>query len=537
VNAARVSAVLRLELQALRREPLVWLCALVLGVVAATFTGAGPIELVADRGDVPRSSPWSLALACTAIAAFGQVLTTMVSATAVLRDEAVRLTPLLQATRLSAGEAVLGKLAATLIALTVVYAAVPLGMVVGATMQEPHAPAVWQIVASWAAIGLPVMLAVATLQVSVAALTGRLWAVVGVGLVLLWLWSASVDAARSGTAAVWALAVDPFASAPIVAATTHWTPAQRASSFVALTSGYYAGRIVWSAMAVLTLVLALRNRWRPRELSAARPIAMVHEPSDRVRPWPTVAAVPSARAVALSSARVTWRWITRDVGFRVLLLLGAFNVGVHTWIDVTADAPADTQRAVAFRALLVHSRLFLILLATIYAGEVVWRAREVRMAGLLDATPGARRARAAGDLLGTLAAQGCTCVALTLLVHCLASLAAQRWLPTAAWSLAMLLSPGLVFGSWMLASVLVHVLVPQKVVAHLLLIAGWTLAVARTGGGTEGVWRTLDWPWPDGVLAGTGAIPLVQLTGLVALLGVSLVVAVLAVGRERGRGR
>ena len=105
----RMRAVLRLELLTQRREPLTVLYVLVLGLLAAAFAAAGPVELVRNRGAVPRDAAWSMLLASTALTAFGQVITTMVAATVVLRDEQDRVAAQLFVTRLTRGEYLTGK--------------------------------------------------------------------------------------------------------------------------------------------------------------------------------------------------------------------------------------------------------------------------------------------------------------------------------------------------------------------------------------------------------------------------------------------
>jgi hypothetical protein len=121
--------------------------------------------------------------------------------------------------------------------------------------------------------------------------------------------------------------------------------------------------------------------------------------------------------------------------------------------------------------LLEHARLFLILLATIYAGELVWREREERSAPFFDALPVAEGALIVGRIAGAVAAQ---CVLVAGLV--IAVTAGLVWqgagvpfgLPALAAS--QLLLP---FVAWMLISLAVHVVVQQKVAGHLLVIAGW----------------------------------------------------------------
>jgi ABC-2 type transport system permease protein len=230
------------------------------------------------------------------------------------------------------------------------------------------------------------------------------------------------------------------------------------------------------------------------------------------------------------------RWMWRDTGYRILLLLGVLNVVAHTWPDVRrAGSDPSAARAAAYHALLVHSRLFLILLATIYAGELVWRWREVRLAPVLQTTPSPRWWPASGELLGTVIAQGCGVLLLVAGMHLVATAAAGQWIATPGWIVATLMSPALIAITWLALSVIVHVLVQQKIVAHLLLIAGWAIAVAVSGGGPDAVWQVLDWPPSPRVQAGLAAPAgdwLIRVAGTAAVSSAAAV-AVLA-GRRVG---
>jgi hypothetical protein len=72
--------------------------------------------------------------------------------------------------------------------------------------------------------------------------------------------------------------------------------------------------------------------------------------------------------------------VLRERGFVVLLFLALLNAIANGW-SVAGNSTA------LIRALEFHTRLFAILIATIYAGELVWRDRDVRVQALLDALP------------------------------------------------------------------------------------------------------------------------------------------------------
>ena len=122
----------RFEVHQQARDPLTTLYAIVFFLLAFGYTSSGVVELVGDRGAVPRDAPWALTLAYSGLAAFGQVITTMIAATAVLRDTATRVLPFVATTGLTPRVWLLSRAAAAVVRDAVVYLAIPLGALAGA---------------------------------------------------------------------------------------------------------------------------------------------------------------------------------------------------------------------------------------------------------------------------------------------------------------------------------------------------------------------------------------------------------------------
>ena len=491
----RVRAVIRLEFLIQRREPLTVLYMLVFFLLAAAFAAAGPVELVRGRGSVPRDAAWSLMLASTALTAFGQVITTMVAATVVLRDRADCVDELLRATLLRSREYLTGKLLAALGLLCVIYTAIPVGLVCGAVLGGGNAwHALGAVLPPFLIIVVPTMLAVGAMQFGLGALSGRLWVIVGQGLLLIWLWTSAVDAVPRAGADLFVL-LDPFASAPLLRASASWTDAQRATASMPLTAVLALNRMLWlligalvAGVAIVRAPQVMHSRGRPAAPAGA-PRGM--PPSAPERTWRTSALrAPSGSLVAWRTAAATaqyvLQWMLRDTGWRVLAALGTLNVAVHVAIDVTRGMSSTALTALVLSAIQLHAQLFLILLATIYAGEIVWREREDRSAAFFDALPIRDGDAVAGRIVGVFGAQ---CV-LVLLMGAMAAATAMVRSRT-------MLAPGMLasglsvlvllpFIAWMLLALAVHVVVQQKVVAHLACIVGWMVVVRVRGSGAVG---------------------------------------------------
>lgn len=481
--------VARFELQLQRREFLTGVYVAVFFFLTFGYTASSAVELVAGRGALPRNAPWALAQAMAGVTAFGQVITTMITATAVMRDVATRQQELLFATPLSRGDYLWGRWLGALAVMLIVYLAIPIGLVTGTLMPWIDRASLLPFAASayvrpFAILVLPNVLVVSAIFFSAGALRRGFMAILLLGVGLVALWGTGVSLARDGVA--WGTLVDPFGNAALEWSTREWSVAERTTRAVAADGWLLANRALWLTVAtgaMLWLQRAFRfevvappdaRRERGRERRAARralaPAAATMAVPRDASGGSRIGGTPAVRA----EARWIFRWTLREKGFVTLGLLGAANALVNAWRAGGANGTAgDVLGAVQF-----HSRVFLTLVATIYAGELVWRERDVRVDALRDALPPSTGALVAGKIVGLLLAE---LVLVTPLL--VAALIAGYGRGAAGMSvgLAMVWIGGLVYPVLVqltLLSLLVHAVVQHKVAGHVLLITGWVSAIA-----------------------------------------------------------
>jgi hypothetical protein len=168
--------------------------------------------------------------------------------------------------------------------------------------------------------------------------------------------------------------------------------------------------------------------------------------------------------------RFGWHWVTREPGFGVLVFLALLNALVHAW-------PVATDPTALVRALEFHARLFAILIATIYAGELIWRDVDVRAAPLLAALAARPRLRLDGRAVGVLSGLMALPLALWGLALLLPLLRGAAPAPRCAahWLLGIAAAQFIVL---FVGSVLVHRMLQHKTIAHLVLITAWVAAIA-----------------------------------------------------------
>jgi ABC-2 type transport system permease protein len=493
------------ELRLQQRELFPWLAALVFFLLTFGYASTGVVMLVDGLGGTPRHAPWALAQAMAGVTAFGQVITAITAATTVLRDVGLRTQGILLTTGLSWSHYLTGRLLGTLAVLLVVYLAIPAGLVAGIAVAGLSAGADAPTLA-WGSIGWPLLTLVlpnvwlvTACFFAAGALSGGFTVILFVGLGFIGLWQTGIALAASGIVA--GALLDPFGNAALLWVTSGWSAEQRALSSIPLDGVLLGNRLLWASVGVGVVAAAFRW-WHPAAgqraargalpseargtaLSATRhtpPVAARVDAGALTAPRP---APPSALATFSAEWRFGWRWVTRERGFAVLLALAVLNAAANGW-RVAAD-PTALVRAVEF-----HARLFGILVATIYAGELIWRDRDVRAEQLLGVLPVGAALRLDGRATGVLTALLALPVALWAVTALLPLL--RGAVPAVACSAGWLLGAAApMFVVAFVVSLLVHRLVQHKTIGHLLLIAAWVGAIALGVDAAARPWSVWGW--------------------------------------------
>lgn len=187
--------------------------------------------------------------------------------------------------------------------------------------------------------------------------------------------------------------IDPFGFFAFGIVTRYWTPAEQNSALVPLVSLLGANRAIWSTVGAALLAVAIR-RFRTT-IEEHRGHAGVEDDSATAIPSETAAfptLVPSTSTLGwaracLGFARMYFFEIVRSAVFWALVVSGVFFgtliVLASKSILGTATLPVTYQ---ALELTVGGFKLFTIIIVTFYAGELVWRERDVGMQDIVDAT-------------------------------------------------------------------------------------------------------------------------------------------------------
>jgi hypothetical protein len=492
-----LGTVLRFELRSWFRRPLLWLFFGVFFLMAFFAVASDAVTVNGGSGPVHRNAPVVLATLMGVLTAIGQVFTTAVAGTAVLRDAQVGAQELLFTTRVGRGAYLGGRFLGAFAAMACIYAGLPLGLLAGSVMPWVPADALgpvrpWHVAQPFLVIALPNLVFVSGLFFAVGALARRLFAVYVTGVLLLVAWQVTGQlVGRLDALTVSALA-DPFALSTVGVATRYWSVAERNALVVPLAGVVLTNRLIWTGVAAALFgAVYAAYPMRPEAAARGRPGAPRAEPAagpaPAAGPPPGVAHGGAARrAMWLVATRFHWRSIVREAPFLAISFVCLCNLAVSAWfrarpLDAAAWPVSSTM------APLVGDVGFLVLLviATLYGGELVWRERQLRADQIHDALPAPAWVTYAAKL-----------AALALALAALVAVMAVGTMLTQAAQGYFRLEPGLyarVVGPTALPTAValallalgVHALVDQKFVGHLALIAYYVLVLVASSLGFD----------------------------------------------------
>ena len=323
---------------------------------------------------------WSLFFMFTTAALVGD---------AVLRDTTTGFDPLVQATPVRRRDVVLGRFLGALAAVLMCFVTVPLGLLLGsaAPWLSPASvgPTPWTAYpfALFVMAGPNLLLSAALgfgLATATRSMTGALLGAVAL-LIVYGLGSAS------GGGAVAAL-IEPFGFAAYHEAVAGWSAASRDGEVPRVAGALLLNRALWVGAGVAMLALAqarfgsMGSSDRP-----ARPEDV--EPTRPEHPLPTVQTTFGAATVLSQLATRTRLEVGRIVvtpAFAVLMLLAAANAAAALWNASDPQHGAATSTAL-IAALIGAFQLVPIVIALVWAGELVWADREHGMQEIVAAAP------------------------------------------------------------------------------------------------------------------------------------------------------
>ncbi|PHV07952.1 hypothetical protein CSQ96_08715 [Janthinobacterium sp. BJB412] len=386
------------------RQPLLWVSALLLAAMAFGATTSDAIQVGGAIGNVNRNAPTVVAQLLGSFSVISMFIVTIFIAGAVLRDSEVGISDMLFATPMRKLDYLFGRFAAGLVACLLIFVVIAAGAMLGPLMPWvdqarvgpfPGAAYLW----TFAVLVLPNLLFIGALLMLLAATTRSMMLVyVGV-LALFVLWVVAGVFTRDINNEWIAVLIDPFGVRAFGRMTRYYSAAEANSGLPALGGYLLANRALWSGVALL-MFGATVALFKPQRAGTGRRLFGQAKPA-AAAPAALVATAPlllpriEPRFGAATGWAQCWRIFCFDAGavfksvpFLVLLLLGVANlIGSASAADAMFGTTLYPRSYLMLRTMNSSFNFMLIIVVTFYAGELIFKERQAKIADVSDAMP------------------------------------------------------------------------------------------------------------------------------------------------------
>lgn len=432
------------------------------------------------------NSPSSIAQMVTLYTALGMLIVASVCGMAVVRDFEGETYQILFATPLRRADYLGGRLVGSLAVLLVIFASSPIGAWTAMLMpwadHEHLGPdRLWPSVQPFLVFTVPTVCFTGALFFAAGALTRSLPVVYLQGVMFLIVNLSIADLMPGNLESYWFALFDPFGIHTLSEATKYWSLAETNTQYVELSGVVLWNRLIWCGVAAMAVAATFGLFPRSAEgLTARRWRRAIASPEDTPfarRPLPSMTARFDRRAVAgqwLTLTRLRFRIVTRDLTFLAILLTTLALELTSGWAaPLVLDTPVYPVTYLLAERLDV---ILLIVITTIYAGELVWRERTLRFDQIHDALPMPAWLTFTSQLAALTVVQVITLTALVA-----TSIAHQVWLGYYQFELDVYASSvfGVRLSQLVLYSVLglfLQTIMPNKFVGHLVAAGVFFLA-------------------------------------------------------------
>lgn len=283
--------------------------------------------------------------------------------------------------------------------------------------------------------------------------------------------------------------VDPFGSYASQFATQYWTPAEQNTQLLPLTGYVLYNRLIWTAvgLAIFGLVYARFSRthagaeWRLRRARAGAAGEAAERAVIDTHALPAMRQdfTPRLRLEQLASiARREFAAVVRNVYFYVLLAVAVLLLAITTVVSGSLFGTPTYPVTAQMTTLLQGSfSLMILVIITFYAGELVWRERDLKAQQIHDALPLPTWLPFAAKL----AALGLVCAALmAFMMVCGVVIQAAKGYFRFEFGLYLTQLFGVQLVDYLLLCVLalcVHTVVNQKYLGHFVMVLYYVVSI------------------------------------------------------------
>ncbi len=364
----------------------------------------GPI----GTGKIALNGPYAISDVYMLLTAYGSVVISALFGTSILRDFKEDTYQLIFTRPVKKFAYLGGRWAGSMVITTLVFLGLPLGMAVGGFMPWVDHSRILPLQPAWliqpfVAIVLVQIFFLGSVFFTVAALTRRLMIVYLQGVVVFaaYLMGAVYALNSKRLDPFWPSVLDPMGIVVVRNVTRYWTVAEKNSQLLQWSGMFLYNRLLWAGVGIVALVAGIALFPMSAEALASglrsRGRGRIVPQEDETPQVATVMRVPRVPGIfggattftqLLSLTRLRFWNIAREVPFWaitvIMIVLCVVNGRQVGRFDDTAVWPVTYLMVGVLQG---SATLFLIVIATLYAGELIWRERDVKFEQIHDALP------------------------------------------------------------------------------------------------------------------------------------------------------
>jgi hypothetical protein len=392
----------RFDLRYQLRQPLLWLSGVIFALMAFGASSSDAVVVGGAVGNVYRNAPMVIAQFLGVFTVVAMFIVTLFIASPVLRDVELGMADMIFSTPMRKRDYLFGRFAAGLLACLSIFVLVSFGIMLGTVMPwvdvariGPFAisPYLW----GFAVFVVPNMLLIGAFLMLLAATT-RSILLVYVGVIIFFvLWSVAGVFSRDISNEWLVVLMDPFGLRAFARMTRYFSTAEANSALPPISGFILVNRALWSAVALLLLALTLvlfkpqrpdtgKRFWGRARAAPVAPLAP--PPARRYRPVQPTVGTATPWLQCWNMLRFDAVGVFKSVPFLVLLLVGVANfIGGATMGGQMYGTKVYPVTRMMLETMSSSFNFMLVLIVTFYAGELVFKERQFKMAEVTDALP------------------------------------------------------------------------------------------------------------------------------------------------------
>ncbi|HYC88742.1 MAG TPA: M1 family aminopeptidase [Thermoanaerobaculia bacterium] len=396
------AAIARFEAKYHLKAPLFYILTLVFFLLTFGATTSDAVTMGGAVGNVNRNAPYVIMQFLLVMSIFGILTTTAFVASSIHRDFELNTDSLFFSAPIKKWQFLAGRFLGSFSVAVLVYLGVVGAIMIGSLMpwleKERLGPfALWPYVYSLFVMVAPNLLLVGAIFFTVAALTRSLMATYASAIAFLVANVIASELLEDIANEQWAGLLDPFGLGAFALGTRYWTVFQKNTQVLPLEGIYLWNRLLWIGVALAVLAFGF---WRFRfttDTRKARKKARKGAPEELGPVQRIALALP--RVSQTFGGAAAWRQyfatirleatlIFKGIPFIIILLLGVLNIwGNSTTVDSMFGTPVYPTTSVMVEVIAGAFAVMAMVIAAFYAGDIVWRERNLKMHEVTDAMP------------------------------------------------------------------------------------------------------------------------------------------------------